>query len=175
MRFLFTHIFWGALLILIGISAILKSFNINIPLFRVIFAFLFIYVGVSILTGHDMGISSSGNTMLFSDTSIKVTNFKDKEYNVLFGKGVIDLRSVVLDGKGKISANIIFGSGEILLNSETPVLIKANSAFGNAEMPDTSHVTFGEITYQSNNFNENEDYLLIETNTVFGGLKIKSY
>jgi hypothetical protein len=172
MRFFFSHIFWGALLILIGVSAILKSFNINIPIFRIVFAFLFIYTGVSILVGHNIGINSSDNTVLFSDTSIKVTDIVEREYNIIFGKGIIDLRDVKLNGQEKIEANVIFGSGEILLNPEIPVTIRVSSAFGNAKLPDKSSVTFGELTYRSGNFNENEAYLLIEANTVFGGIKI---
>lgn len=175
MRFIFTHIFWGLLLIIIGISAILKSFNINIPLVRVIFAFLFIFLGISILVGYDSGINNGNNIIIFSDNSYKVTSIEKNEYNIIFGKSIIDLSNVQLNNNEKITINVIFGSGEILLNPDTRVSIKANSAFGNTDMPNNSNITFGELNYQSNINNEKHEdrpVIFIETNTVFASLKI---
>ena len=48
MDFFFGGLFWGVLLILIGIGIILKVFfDINIPIFRTALALLLIYLGVT--------------------------------------------------------------------------------------------------------------------------------
>ena len=52
MGFVFSEVFWGIFLIIIGLIIVVKVvFGINIPLMRIILALLLIYIGVSYLTG----------------------------------------------------------------------------------------------------------------------------
>lgn len=163
--------FWGVLLILLGISMILKVlFNITIPIFRIAFALLLIYLGVKILLGHS--IERRKNTVFFNDSKIEYTESSD-EYNVLFGKGVIDLSNVSLEKKiVEVKVNTVFAEGTIKINPALPTKILVNSAFAGARMPDGNVISFGNYTYKTKSFKENENYLKIETNVVFGSLKV---
>ncbi len=174
MGFFFSEVFWGAFLILLGVSAIVKSFNINIPVVRLLIAFFFIYIGISVLFGNGIIFDRDEGTILFSDQIIHVEEISQREYNILFSKGEIDLTNLSLHDKTeKLEINTIFGGGVVKLNSELPVKIKASSAFGNVQMPNNSNVAFGELIYTSGNPEETEKQLIIEANAVFGGLVIK--
>lgn len=164
--------FWGVLLILLGISIILKVlFNITIPIFRIAFALLLIYLGVKILTGG-FGIERKKNTVLFNDSKIEYTESSD-EYNVLFGKGVVNLSNVSLEKKTvEVKVNTVFAEGTIRINPALPTKILVNSAFAGARMPDGNVISFGNYTYKTKSFKENENYLKIEANVVFGSLKV---
>mgnify|MGYP003990967287 FL=1 len=53
MPFLFSGLFWGVMLVLFGASMILRAvFNLDIPIFRIIFALVIIYFGVKLLLGR---------------------------------------------------------------------------------------------------------------------------
>jgi predicted membrane protein len=172
MGFLFSQIFWGVLLIIIGASVVIRAvFHINIPIFSMIVAFILIYGGIRILIGG-YGLENPKNTTLFHDSTIYVTDPADN-YNTLFGKGVIDLTKVNLSTETKrINIHTIFGASTILLNPETPVRIIANSAFADARMPNGNQIQFGTIIYQSKTYQSEQHSLLIDTNVVFGGLEI---
>jgi predicted membrane protein len=50
-------LFWGLVLILIGLSLIIKIvFNIDFPIFKILFAFLFIYIGIKVLVGRNFSL-----------------------------------------------------------------------------------------------------------------------
>jgi predicted membrane protein len=172
MGFIFSEAFWGVLLIIIGASVVMKAlFHISIPVFPMIVAFILIYGGNRILIGG-YGFSNPQNMILFNDTTIHVTNPADT-YNVLFGKGVIDFTKVTLTQETpKVNINTIFGGGIIWLDPKAPVKIIVNSAFAEATMPDGNKVQFGNVIYQSKNYNADRNSLLIEVNVVFGGLEI---
>lgn len=172
MGFMFSEVFWGVLLILIGALVVIKAiFHVSIPIFSIIVAFILIYGGIRILMGG-YGLSNPQNMVLFNDATIQVTNPMDT-YNVLFGKGVIDLTKVTFTkDTPKVNINTIFGGGVIRLDPNTPVKVVVNSAFAEATIPDGNKVQFGNIIYQSKNYQAGQNSLLIEANVVFGGLEI---
>ena len=51
MDFIFGNIFWGLLIILLGLSIFLKGFNLHIPLVRVFIAIIIIMFGIKLLFG----------------------------------------------------------------------------------------------------------------------------
>jgi len=73
----------------------------------------------------------------------------------------------------RIKINPVFGSAEVILNEVTPVRIKADAVFGGVQLPENITGAFGTSTYQSKNFNENQNYLVIEGTSVFGGIVIR--
>lgn len=165
-------LFWGILIILIGISLIFRE----LPIFRIVIGGLFIFWGISMLFGgfgktarwyrHD-----SGST-IFSDF-----NFSGKEvnneYNVVFGKGTFDFRNVDFSkGSKDIKINTVFGAAEILLNDSVPVRIRSNSAFGGIKLPNGNTTAFGSTEYSSDQFSTDSTYLNLELNVVFGGMEI---
>ncbi|MDD2331344.1 MAG: hypothetical protein PHI68_01685, partial [Candidatus Cloacimonetes bacterium] len=52
MSIFFGNMFWGILIILLGLSLILKDFNINIPLFKIFFGLIIILFGIKLLIGR---------------------------------------------------------------------------------------------------------------------------
>lgn len=170
--FLFTQAFWGGLLILVGISAILRSFNINIPLMRIVFAFLFIYVGIAILLGHGYLYNGNDYTILFSNRDIRINGeLENEEYNIIFSSGMIDLSDIKITGNEKIEVNTIFSSGTLFIPENLTIDIKSTAGFGHVSLPNGNSTSFGELTYHSEGL-EGSPVLRIETSTVFAGLEI---
>ncbi len=172
--FLSTNLFWGTLLIVFGISAILRSFNINIPLFRIVLALLLIYVGVSLLLGHKLTFEGNENITIFNESYYSFKDIKNREINVIFGKGIVDLTDYNFKGNNinELEINSIFSTTEIRISKNNPVKITASSAFASVTMPDKSSIVFGETTYESSNKTVNGEDLSIKSNSVFANLDI---
>ena len=95
MSFFCSGMFWGSILILLGISVVLKAvFHINLPIFRLAFAAFLIYCGVKVLMGGQWGRVAHTGTIFFSQCSTPMSS-KDNEYNIIFSRGVVD--STILD------------------------------------------------------------------------------
>jgi hypothetical protein len=109
------------------------------------------------------------NTVLFDDREVIVD--QKSEYNVIFGRGVIDLTSYAEEQPTKrMEINVIFGEGVIKINPERPMKIKVNSAFAGTKLPDGNRVAMGEYTYQTPNYKDGDGGLEIFANVVFGSL-----
>ncbi|SRR6056297_307616 len=162
----------GIILILVGLSALLRSYNIDIPFGRIIIGILIVYVGIVILFGGSL-FNTDENIILFGDSNIKVVDLVEDEYNIIFGSGVIDLRDVNLDNINKeIEINTIFGSSEVLLDSTKAIRIKGSSVFGQLKLPNGNSVSFGDLNY--NNISNQEDKVIyLKSSVVFGESKIR--
>jgi hypothetical protein len=178
MGFFFSGIFWGSILILLGLSVIVRiAFNIHIPLMRIIFALILIYFGVRVLVGGSWcrwGCGNS-NTVLFSETKTEFS--KDlSEYNIVFGKGVIGLSDPSLAEKNrKIKVNTVFGAAELRINPAVPALVRVTSAFAGARMPDGNTISFGDYVYKTKSYSDTAPSLRVDATVVFGGLEIKDH
>lgn len=174
-----TGIFWGILLILIGLGIVIRVvFNIDFPLMKFIIAFFFIFIGVKIIFGNfNVFDKRSGEkTTIFSESRIDGLDEKYKEYNVLFGSSVVDLRGIDLSESSKeIKINTVFGSTIVKVDNEIPLQIKADAAFASAELPNGNSSVFGTSYYNSETFRSDTNYLYIRADVVFGDLRIKSY
>lgn len=95
-----------------------------------------------------------------------------REYNLIFSDGKVDLSGFTPQGRSATKINTIFSSGTIRINSQTPVVLKINSAFGNAEMPDGNSIHLGNYNYATKSFQPDSDYLEINASVVFGALNI---
>jgi predicted membrane protein len=173
MGFINSGAFWGIIIILIGVSMVLRYvFNIHFPLFRIVIACLLIFWGLRMLMG------SFGNSRYYNYNSTIFSNSRhhydrsDNSYNVVFGRGELDLRNVKVDKNQKIQVNSVFGSYTIRIDDSIPVKIISNVAFGNIQTPDDRDNAFGKYTYRSSNLNEDSPYILIDANVVFGDLKV---
>jgi predicted membrane protein len=174
-----TSLFWGILLILIGLSLILKIvFNVEFSVFRVVIAFLLIYLGIRLFIGKDFSLFpkfSKDTETVFSEKTIHHVD-NNKEYHVIFGSGKFDLRDLPLPDSGSIhiKLNTVFGGSQVTLNPGTPVQINSNTVFGGTKMPDGNTSAFGSLDYTSDSAKKAKPKLYIETNTVFGGTLIKT-
>jgi hypothetical protein len=169
MGFLFSGIFWGIIVVLLGLTIILNvTTGVRIPFFRVFLGLLLIYWGISLLAGSRFGRSS---TAVFSDSEIRATSAGKQD--VIFGRGVIDLSGMALkEGVNRYEVNTVFGASVIKLDPAMPVKVVASSAFAGVKMPDGGNIAFGETTYRSPNLKEDSTYLLVKTSVVFGGTEV---
>jgi len=177
--FLLSGVFWGIVFILIGIGFIIKVvFNVDIHMGRLIFALIFIAIGLQIMLGG-FGLkgkwSNNSNTTIFSECNIKTEpSGNNNDYQVIFGKGNIDLTGLsISNGICKAEVNTIFGESIVTINPDIPTLVQVNSAFGNAVLPDGNNISFGNYVYKTDNFSGKENYLEIKANVVFGSLVIE--
>lgn len=175
MGFIFSGAFWGVLLVLLGISILIKVFfNIDLPLARTFFGIIIILLGLSILMGRPV-FKGNANTIAFDEGSIHPPGDEPpaSEYNVIFGAGVTDLRDIQLkDTSIKIKVNTIFAENKIKIDPSLPVLIQANSAFAEARLPGGNMTAFGNSTYKSPSFDSSKPHLAVEINVVFGSAKV---
>ena len=169
--FIFNGVFWGILLIFIGILSIINVlFKVNIPIFRLVVALFFIYLGIRILM-NGSGCVKEG-TVLFNDCRIEDLN-PSEGYNIIFGRGVIDLSDISPAGKNAaVNVDIVFGAGVLKINPEIPTKIIVNSAFAGVRLPDGSVNSFGTYTYKTKSFKEDADYVNIHVDVVFGSLEV---
>jgi predicted membrane protein len=168
-------LFWGVLLVLIGLAAIFRVvFDIN--LFGVLFAFFLIFVGISLLIGKPWMFHrpKGENNVLFEDRAVREQPRDNTEYNVIFGKSAYDFRDISFpDNKPlKIKINTVFGNTVIRVSRHTPVKIKSDAVFASASMPDGNSVAFGTIQYNTDTFAVSRNHLLIEADVVFGAVQV---
>ncbi len=171
MSFLFTGAFWGVVLVLIGVAVILKAvFHITIPIARLIFGFIIILFGIQVLFGGFRGRTKS--SIFFEEGEIAAHETRN-EYNVIFGRGTVNLRNLELQGQNrKIEINAIFGGADVQLPDTIPVKVRGSSVFGAVRAPDGNTAVFGDANYATEGLSENQPYLLVEANAVFGSVEI---
>jgi predicted membrane protein len=172
MCFLFSGGFWGIVLVLFGLSIIVKvAFNIHFPFFRILVALIIIYFGLRVLMGGTC-IRTHRNTVLFNESHVTATDAKN-DYNILFGKGTIDLTSPELAAKSsRVRVNTVFGSGTIKINPDVPTLIEINSAFAGSRLPDGNAIAFGKYVYKNKSYGDTVKNLKVDASVVFGSLDI---
>ena len=171
-------LFWGLLLIILGLSFIFRIiFNIDFPLFKIFIAFVFIFLGFRLLFGSFgiLNFTAGENDVVFGERNY--SQFENhKEYNIVFGKGTYDFRNLDLeDGKKTIKVSTVFGGSIIKLPRDMPVRIKVDAAFAGANLPNGNSVVFGSSYYESPNLDKENPYLDLRIDVVFGGIDVKFY
>jgi predicted membrane protein len=177
MCFLFSGAFWGLLLVLLGISIIVRvMFHIHIPLFRIIVALIFIYFGIRMLVGGFWPRNCCGDWKghaVFTESTVKTTSFGGEEHNVVFGKSTVDATdSSLTDQNREFNLNTVFGQTDLRISAAVPTIVKATAAFSSAQFPDGNVITFGDYTYKTKSYAENAPHRKIKASVVFGGLRI---
>jgi len=173
-------LFWGLLLIILGIALILRIvFNLDFPIFKIFIAFVLIYLGIKILFGS-FGTkihfySDNEKDIIFSERNF--SNFeKNGQYSTVFGKSTFDFRGYDLQGEIRhLKISTVFGGTEIKIDKDLPVRIKLESAFSGVDLPNGNSSVFGSTTYESPAFSPDKPYLDLKLEVVFGGMEVKSY
>jgi len=165
-------IFWGALLIILGVWFIVRrSVPVHIPVIRIIVAVLFVYAGVRILARGP--VSTDRNTAVFSESTMSYSPDRGREYNLIFSSGGVDLSQAAPSGASiHAEVNVIFGSGTLRINPSLPVRVSMSSAFGSVESPNGRSVAFGDMAYTTQSYREGAPALEIHATAVFGRLTI---
>jgi predicted membrane protein len=173
-------LFWGIVLIIIGLSFIIKIvFNVDFPIFKIILAFVFIYIGLKIMLGDGFrpwGPRKTDTDVIFGESRFsRVEN--GKEYNVVFSKGHFDLRDVELNQNGPthVKLNTVFGGSEVWIRKDMPIRISVDAAFAGAQLPNGNSAAFGSTIYTSDSLDISKPYLEVKADVVFGGLQIRTF
>ena len=170
-------LFWGLLLVLIGLAAIFRVvFDVN--LFGVVFALFLIFIGVTLLVGkswmfhHQKGERDT----VFGDQKVTEQPRDNSEYNVIFGRSVYDFRNIQFPDNEpiRVKINTVFGNSVILINKNTPVKVKSDAVFAGSSMPDGNSVAFGTIQYATDTFAVAINHLYIDAPVIFGALQVKA-
>ncbi|MCK5242363.1 hypothetical protein KAR34_07915 [bacterium] len=168
-------LFGGMFIILIGLSIILNViFKVNIPFFRILFGLFIIFLGIKIIFGGCWPCKSwqTKKDVVFEETAFSGIP-AEREYNAIFGKADIDLTNLTLtEPVTHLKVTAIFGSAEIKLGRELPVKINSDAVFGGVQLPDRSGGGFGSLSWNSGNFNENEKYLDLKAEAIFGSIRV---
>ncbi len=172
-----SSLFWGIILIIIGLSLVVKIvFNIDFPIFKLIIAFIFIYIGLKIMLGRDFCFFSCNKTK--NDVVFGESNFNSPEngrdYNVVFSKGNFDFRNIELKASGptKIKISTVFGDSKVFIRHDMPVRITVDAVFAGAHLPNGEKAAFGSSLYTSDSLDFNKPYLDIKAEVVFGNLQV---
>ena len=173
MGILLSGILWGAFFILLGLSVILKfTLNLDIPVIRLFFAGFLIFIGIKIILDGFRTDKDSKQNVVFDQGQMNVTH-DGREYNVIFGKGVVDLTGTEVKEKDVVlDVNTIFGASVVKLSPAVPTVIRASTAFGAAHLPDGSAAAFGTYVYRNKAFKEGKPCLTLRANAVFGALEV---
>jgi hypothetical protein len=166
-------IFWGSVLILVGVWFIVRrTVPVHIPVIRIIVAVLFVYAGVRILAHGP--VSTDRNTAVFSESTMSYSPDRGREYNLIFSSGAVDLSSAAPSGTSiRAEVNVIFANAILRINQSLPVRVNMSSAFGTVESPTGSSIAFGDMVYATPSYREGAPALEIHATAVFGRLKIQ--
>lgn len=171
MRFLSSGIFWGFIIILLGVGIFLKSiFHINIPFFKIFVGIIVILFGISIIFN---AINSRKSSAVFGEYTFK-SGFGEKEYNIVFSKASMDVANFDFSNyNGEfIKINSVFSSTEIYLSRNFEYEIRADSVFGVVRLPNGEGVSFGNIVRLENTENSELKRINLHVSSVFGEVKI---
>lgn len=175
MGFLFSGVFWGIVLCLLGVSMILKVvFHLDIPVFRIVLAGVLIVLGVRMLLGVSWKNGPIRNAVMFSEGDLK-PGAGDRDHVVVFGRGVMDLAGVrPEDHKDPLELTVVFGSGSLRLDPTVPTKVTLSSAFGGAKVPDGTQIAFGTYVYRTPGQSDDAPFVDVRATVVFGEIKVES-
>jgi hypothetical protein len=170
-------LFLGALLIILGIAAILRVvFDIHV--FGILFACLLIAFGISLLVRKPWMIPCHRDKRdtIFAERFVSEQPPNHIEYNLIFGHTVYDFRNIVLPSNEPVSVSInaVFGSAVILVNPQTPLKVNADAVFASASVPSGSSVSFGNIQFATESLASSPACLNIKASVVFGSLQVRA-
>lgn len=159
----------GIILLILGVVLLLANFlGIRINLFRLFPGVILVILGIIVLFGQLGGHHEA----IFERKKIDMTE-PYGEKNIIFAEGIIDLNEITkLKSSKKIKMNVIFGSGRMILNPEIPSVVQASSVFGSLELPQRTVNFIGSTEYRLGDIQDNEPFLDIEVNVIFGQLKV---
>ncbi len=128
MNFLFGPAFWGILIVLFGLSLILKEMGLNFPLVKVFIAIIIILFGIRLLVGGSCSIRTTNSR------SSSVYHTGSSEYTVVFSSQTLDLTGVDPNSK-PLEVSAVFGSGLVLLPDDINFEIESTAVFGGVDIP----------------------------------------
>lgn len=174
MKFLFTGIFFGTLLVLWGLSLIIETiFGISIPVVKVGFACLLIFAGLVLIKG--MYEAQNQKAIFFSQESVKAnTQARNQYYKIVFGQGTVDLSDIdASSGPVQVQVYTLFGKGIIKLNPQIATTVNATSVLSSVSFPNQAVISLGNYRYNSGDSNH-EAQVIIDATAIFSALEVRN-
>jgi hypothetical protein len=169
-------ILFGSFLILIGIGIVIRViFHIDIPVFKILVALFFMYLGIRLLMGRYpvCGFNREKGDIIFSEARVDSSNLDKNEHNVVFSSALFDLSKVELKDKPVfVKINTVFGNTRVKIKRDMPVKIVVDAAFSGAKLPNGNSAAFGTTTFSTENFKADSSYLYIKADVVFSGFEV---
>jgi predicted membrane protein len=167
---MFSGVFWGLILVLWGISIIIKVvFNIDLPVIRILFAILLIYWGLKMLFGVSFKSNHESKFTVMENGRIH----PQREYNIIFGKDKIDLSNLDFPtNTTKIEIDVVMGKGIVHLNPEVPIKLKVETVLAEARLPEKNLSFWGDTLIFSPAYQPDKPYYLIELDVVMGNAEV---
>jgi hypothetical protein len=175
MRFisLFDGVFWGLFFVIIGVWFMVRRYvPVNIPIFRVIFAVFFVWLGIRILISSPW--DQNTRPSVFSERVLEYSGAgSNGDQTVLFNSANFDLTQIKPEGSDvHKTVSVVFGSGTLRLNPAVPTLVRLSTAFGSISTPDGKSTVFGDSEYRTPAYKDGAPALVIKASAVFGSLRI---
>ena len=164
MNFLFSGPFWGILLILWGLSLVLKSF---FPALKFSFVAVFVSIclivfGIQLLMLIFCRKGSSSHHRAKSTVSENYQGGNINDLSVVFSTDSLNLKTIeITDADRFVEVNAIFGKAIVYVSKDTPLRLDSNSVFGRVHKDSRIRIA-----------QESENALIIEANAVFGSVDI---
>jgi hypothetical protein len=166
-------IFWGIVLVVIGLSIIAKV-AFNISFIRIAVGALLILLGLKILLARNSFSMNpdNGTNFIFTDKSIDVAQHPEPQYNVLFSNIKLDFAGIdsTMAGDNEYTINGLFCNIEVYVNEKQPVTIRSNTLFGYTRLPDNNSVVFGTMNYSTKEVQHKKNKLNLVSNILFAQL-----
>ena len=162
---------WGGLLIVLGISFIVKAFwGIDIPIFKPLIGLFFLYLGFTIIFAPST-INYSYQTK-YEGEIINITK-TIHEYNVVFSKQTVDISHIKpeADRLTTVKINTVMGSTIVITNPQVPTRFIVSTVLANAELPNNSVTPMGNATFQTHG-PDVQPVLEIHLTTVLGSVTV---
>lgn len=173
--------FWGVVIILIGLSVLLGAvFGINLPILKILFGLFLVYLGIKVIFGafswnfnFQNEKRSTDHEAVFSKSQFQYPNSKNaKEYVTVFGSSQLDL-TMAGDLSGQSLETVtVFGESEIVVKKGTPLRIESNTVFAKSELPGKNISAFGQFFYTTPGLKEGDPAMALKVTVVFGSLKV---
>jgi hypothetical protein len=172
MMFILSGLFWSGVLVLLGICVILNVvLRTHIPFARIFFGLLLVYVGLSLLLGRSRHERRWHRYK--TPERVQITEPSEQQ-DVVFANRELDLTGLKLEDKVlHEELDVVFGSAVVKVSPAVPLRIEVSSAFAEARLPNGNDVGFGDEVYKSKNLDPNQPYLLLKADVVFGQLEIR--
>ncbi len=163
----FGGLFWGILILLIGLSIVLKyAFHIEIPLVRIFLGIIIILIGLRLIIGQTVKTG--------------ITHTEGKKYfhlsgnsDVIFSSATIDLTRIKEGQKLPAEISVVFGSAVVIIPDSINLEVFSTTVFGTTVLPDRSYAGFGEDRYLIKNDPGGTNHR-IQVTTVFGKLMFET-
>lgn len=133
MNFFFSGAFWGILLILWGLSLVLKAFfpSIRVPLGTIFVSICIIIFGIQLLLGGLGNKRNYSNRRVNNGISEHQSSGFHEELNVVFSNDTLNLQDIDVSEHDKyVEVNAVFGKAILYVASDIPIKLESSAVFG---------------------------------------------